>query len=52
MTSKQNIKNFLHITKQAFWRKNKNFTWKYKDIEKIAEHFKTTEQEIAKTLRG
>ncbi len=39
------------MSKQAFWRKNTQFTWKYLEIEKIAEHFKLTEQEIVKILR-
>ena len=50
--NKQDIKNFLQMSKQAFWRKNKDFTWRYSEIEKIAEHFGLTEQEIVKILRS
>lgn len=43
---------YLGMGKSSFQRKNKNFTWKYLEIEKLAEHFKLNEQEIVKILRG
>ena len=42
---------FLDMEKSGFQRKNKNFTWKVTEIEKLAEEFKMTLRAVVELLR-